>query len=96
MNILETYLQPPTSDKWHVILHWMLRVIPPDDSRVPFLASLLTHCHRSEGLTEKQAAAANKIYVKLLGDYECFALEYQKYEDRSATALANMDPAGSA
>lgn len=60
----------PSSTRWADILRWMVIVMDPDDSRLSFIASLLSHSLKYGGLSEKQSAAATKIYDRIVEAFE--------------------------
>ena len=52
---------PPESTLWADLLRWMVCVMDPDDTRLAFVSSCLSHACKAGGLTERQARACQKM-----------------------------------
>jgi hypothetical protein len=74
----------PNSDQWVIILHWCIRVMEPGDPDIEFTASILSYCHKFDGLTEKQAKYATRILERLKALYDLGELPLQLASRRYA------------
>ena len=91
---------PPSSQVWADHLRWLVAVMDHDDSDLAFIASLLSHALKFEGLTEKQAAPANKILarVRRMWREDRLSVQQPSNEDsgEASESLADLPPAGEA
>jgi len=89
-----TALPPPipSSTAWVDVLHWCVRVMDVDDPDLGFAASILSHAIKFDGLSEKQARYAQRIFDRLATLYHRQQLPGQI----AATALAMMQVQGNA
>jgi hypothetical protein len=55
----------PDSNKWVDILHWLVIVMDEEDSSRHFVAGVFAHCLKAGGITDKQAAAVEKIWERV-------------------------------
>lgn len=76
MNMLD--FSPPADDASVVsVMKWMIAVMDNDDSSLHFIASVLSHCCKYGGITERQADAVEGVYSRLLNAFETGALNIQ-------------------
>jgi hypothetical protein len=91
---------PPSSQVWADHLRWLVAVMDHDDSDLAFIASLLSHALKFEGLTESQAAPANKILARVRRMWREDRLSAQRPSDEDSDevsgALADLPAAGEA
>jgi hypothetical protein len=91
---------PPSSQVWTDHLRWLVAVMDHDDSDLAFIASLLSYALKFDGLTEKQAAPANKILARVRRMWREDRLSVQQPSDESSDEasglLADLSAAGEA
>lgn len=68
----------PQSTLWMDLLRWALVVMDHDDRDLGFMASLLSYCLDHQGLTEKQAKYARRIFVRVHATWLADQLECQR------------------
>lgn len=69
---------PPADDADALdIMKWLVAVIDRDDKSLHFVANVLSQFAKYGGITEKQAAAVEKTYVRVLKAFENGALAIQ-------------------
>lgn len=59
----------PTTRTWTDVLRWAVMVMDPDDTRLPFMASVLSQAIEKDGLSEKQTKACNRILASVTKDW---------------------------
>lgn len=83
---------PPYGSKsWADWLRWLIVVMNPDDPQLHFAASLLSHSLKTGGLSEKQAAAANRTIQRVHDAFEAVDLLCLK-SGRPAAAVVPTGP----
>ena len=89
---------PPTSKRWVDHLRWALCVIDGDQSgAIAFLAGCLAYAARPDGgLTDRQAAACNRILKGLCAAHAKGGLACQLIAPGDDNPLASMEAEGSA
>lgn len=89
---------PPGSNLWTDWLRWLVCVMNHDDASLPFVASILSYA-LGNGLTDRQARAAQKILQRVQGDFQAGVLDCQIFSsppNSDTHDLANMNPRGEA
>lgn len=70
--------EAPQNDRWPDYLRWVIAVMDADDRDLGFMASLLSYCLDHQGLTEKQAKYARRIFVRVHATWLADQLECQR------------------
>ena len=88
----------PDEKLWTEELHWLVCVMNRDDPAFNFIASLFSYALANEGLTERQAKAANKILARVQVDWLAGALDCQLNAQTvtKGISLEDLDVEGSA
>lgn len=69
---------PPTDgDDPITVMKWLITVMNKNDKGLMFVASVLSHCIKYGGLTERQAEGVEKIFVNRLDQFNRGVLEFQ-------------------
>ena len=76
---------PPVSTQWADVLRWLVMVMDPQDTRLSFIAGLLSHTLKHGGLTDRQSAAGNKIWHAIQADFRASILVCQNTQPVMAT-----------
>ena len=72
------------------IMKWMIAVMDRDDTSLHFVSSVLSGFLKYNGITAKQAAGVEKIYTRVLDQFERGILHIQTGEVPSDNAPANV------
>ncbi|MDB6178985.1 hypothetical protein PAF17_15950 [Paracoccus sp. Z330] len=61
---------PHESALWPDWLRWLVVVMNPDDPQLHFAASLLSHALKTGSLSQKQAAAGNRMLNRVFASFQ--------------------------
>ncbi len=76
------------------VMKWMIAVMDRDDTSLHFVSSVLSGFLKHNGITEKQAAGVEKIYVRILAEFERGVLYIQTGEVPHDNAPSNVTHIG--
>lgn len=82
---------PPADEEGiRAAMKWMVAVMDDDDKSLHFVAGVLSNCCKYGGVTERQAAAVEKTYDRILTAFHSGALAIQGGRVDTGDAPSNV------